>query len=147
MFSDDFLHFLKIKIFFLSNSPKLSCGFKFHFPRFSSVTELPVSCPDFSAMVYTDQNSANHYYIVPEFGPGNVTLLESIMRYMYFYSIVIILAFSCFRRIWEFRNVFKFHAYAVTKILFLTTAKACWSLPDLPTTNACKSNDFKQYKS
>ena len=28
VFSDDFLHFLKIKIFFLLNSPKLSCGFK-----------------------------------------------------------------------------------------------------------------------
>ena len=28
VFSDDFLHFLKIKIFFLSNSSKLSCGFK-----------------------------------------------------------------------------------------------------------------------
>ena len=30
MFSDDFLHFLKIKIFFSSNSPKLSCGFNKH---------------------------------------------------------------------------------------------------------------------
>ena len=30
VFSDDFLHFLKIKNFFLSNPPKLSCGFKFN---------------------------------------------------------------------------------------------------------------------
>ena len=39
VFSDDFLHFLKIKIFFL-NSPKLSCGLKTYKNNY-----LPISWP------------------------------------------------------------------------------------------------------
>ena len=37
----------------------------------------------------------------------------------------------------DFRNVFKFHAYSVKKVV-LDDRKACRSLPDLATTDVCK---------
>ena len=40
VFSDDFLHFLKIKNFFWSNSPKLSCGFNFGQQCFHQICKM-----------------------------------------------------------------------------------------------------------
>ena len=56
---------------------------KYPFFKFSSVTELPVNCPDFSDTVTTDPDSNTHTFETPSFGPNDVTVLSSINAYFY----------------------------------------------------------------
>ena len=53
----------------------------FSFFLFTTVTELPVDCPDFSDTVPANINSTTYFFVPPSYGPENVTLVPGVTEY------------------------------------------------------------------